>query len=574
MREIRGIAAAPGIAIGPLFKYSAGDIAPEEHPVGDTTAEWRRLADALDRAGEQLQAVHDKAAREAGAKTAEIFDAQAAMLQDPELLDLCRKELEIRQVNIEVVWQSSSEHFAKKLEALGNDYLRARAADVRDVAHRVLRLLAGDAIQGPLGPTEPSIIVASDLTPSDTIMLDKAMVLGFCTEAGGETSHTAILSRGLGLPAIVGVGPELMALQAGSRAILDGTAGLLLIDPEPAALAQWENRKSTHDGLYASALELCREPAVTLDGKQVEVVANIGSLSGGRAAIENGAEGVGLLRTEFLYLERSTLPDEAEQLEAYRAILDVFDMRPVVLRTIDIGGDKAIPYLNLPIESNPFLGVRGLRLCLARPELFKPQLRAALQASVGHNLKIMFPMVATLEEVQVARKLVDDCLAELAREGKPVAEKIEIGVMVEIPSAAVLAEQIAPAVDFFSIGTNDLTQYTMAADRTNAQLSHLASAFSPAVLRLINWVIEAGHRHGKWVGVCGELAGEPLAIPILLGLGLDEFSMNPPAIPLAKQILRRLTTLQCKELAEQALLLGNPQQVKNLVVDRLPWINS
>lgn len=406
MRQIRGIPAAPGIAIGPLFKYSKEAIVLEQHHVSDIDAEWQRFTNALNRAEEQLRLVYQKALGETGAKSAEIFDAQAAMLQDPELLSLCRKELETRQVNIEVVWQSSAEHFARTLDALDNDYLRARAADVHDVESRVLRLLAGGLMKASFEPAEPSIIIANDLTPSDTIMLDKEMVLGFCTAKGGETSHTAILARGLGLPAVVGVGLELMSLQAGSQAILDGGDGFMLVDPEPSARTQWEEKKRTRDNLYTNAVELCHEPAVTLDGKQVEVVANIGSLDGAHAALEKGAEGVGLLRTEFLYLERNTLPDEAEQLQAYQAILEVFGMRPVVLRTLDIGGDKAVPYLNLTVESNPFLGMRGLRLCLARPELFKPQLRAALQASVDHNLKIMFPMVATLEEVDVARRLV------------------------------------------------------------------------------------------------------------------------------------------------------------------------
>jgi len=306
----------------------------------------------------------------------------------------------------------------------------------------------------------------------------------------------------------------------------------------------------------------------------VEVVANIGNIDDARTAFANGAEGVGLLRTEFLYLERQILPDEAEQAKAYGSILDVFGSQPVVLRTLDIGGDKAIPYLNLPTESNPFLGVRGLRLCLRRPDLFKPQLRAALRASAGHNLKIMFPMVTAIDEVRAARQMLDSCREELHREGKPVAQEIEVGMMVEVPAAAIMAEVFAPHVDFFSIGTNDLTQYALAADRTNPALASLASAFSPAVFTLIDWVIQAAHRHGKWVGVCGELAGEPLAIPILLGLELDEFSMNSPTIPLAKQVLRKLTTAECKDLARRALLLGNSQEIQRLVQEDLPWIKT
>ncbi|HZW02327.1 MAG TPA: phosphoenolpyruvate--protein phosphotransferase, partial [Anaerolineaceae bacterium] len=315
----------------------------------------------------------------------------------------------------------------------------------------------------------------------------------------------------------------------------------------------------------AAAFERASQPAVTADGRPVEVVANIGNVESARFALQNGAEGVGLLRSEFLYLERTTLPSEEEQYQAYRAILDEFGQLPVILRTLDIGGDKELPYLQLEPEMNPFLGVRALRLCLMRPDLFKPQLRAALRAGVAHNLKIMFPMVATPGEIRAARQVLDECRRELAAEGKAFAEDIEIGIMVEIPSAAIMADLLADEVDFFSIGTNDLTQYTMAADRTNGHLDYLASAFHPAVLRLTASVIEAAHRKGKWVGMCGELAGEPLAIPILLGLGLDEFSMNPPAIPGAKEMIRQLSTVETAEVARQALNLDDPEAIQALV---------
>ena len=572
MKQIHGIPAAPGIAIGPVFHYRPVKLAIEKYAISDTAAEWVRLEAALSAAASQLEAIYDKAVQETGAQNAEIFQAQSEMLRDPELLDLCRQELEQRLVNVEAAWLVASEHFAQELEGMQNEYFRARAADVRDVANRVLRQLAGAEDHAAAALAEPSIVIANDLTPSDTILLDKTYILGFCTATGGETSHTAILARSLGLPAIVGAGETILSLPAASQTILDGSGGDLWVDPDPQTVADWQGEARLRQELHATALSLCREPAVTRDGVRVEVVANIGGVNGARHAVEQGAEGVGLLRTEFLFLERTSLPDEEEQFQAYCAILDVFGELPVVLRTIDIGGDKDIPYMNLKVESNPFLGVRGLRLCLARPELFKTQLRAALRAAPGHNLKIMFPMVATLGEVRQARRLVDECLVELRGEGRPLAAKVEIGIMVEIPSAALLADRIAPAVDFFSIGTNDLTQYTLAVDRTNAGLSYLTSAFSPAVLGLIGQVIQAGHRLGRWVGVCGELAGEPLAIPILLGLGLDEFSMNPPAVPLAKQIIRRLSVPECRELAQAALALENPQEVKELVGKKMPWI--
>jgi len=573
VREIRGIAAAPGIAVGPIYKYAADAVELEVRRVSDVDGEWRRLTTALKAAIEQLRAVREKAMMSTGADSAAIFEAQAAMLADPELLAVCRKELESRRVNVEVPWRDAVEHFAISLEALESDYLRARAADVRDVGERVLRLLTNGQQDAP-SLRRPSIVVAEDLTPSDTVMLDKALVLGFCTAGGGATSHTAILARGLGMPAVVGAGSSLMSVSDGATAVVNGDDGFLLVDPEPEVVTHWEAQRLMRVGLTAEAHALCWEPAVTRDGRRVEVVANIGNIDDARTAVANGAEGVGLLRTEFLYLERQTLPDEAEQAKAYGSILDVFGSQPVVLRTLDIGGDKAIPYLNLPTESNPFLGVRGLRLCLRRPDLFKPQLRAALRASAGHNLKIMFPMVTAIDEVRAARQMLDSCREELHREEKPVAQEIEVGIMVEVPAAAIMAEVFAPHVDFFSIGTNDLTQYALAADRTNPALASLASAFSPAVFTLIDWVIQAAHRHGKWVGVCGELAGEPLALPILLGLELDEFSTNSPAIPLAKQVLRQLTTAECRDLARRALLLGNSQEVQRLVQEDLPWIKT
>jgi phosphoenolpyruvate-protein phosphotransferase len=404
-------------------------------------------------------------------------------------------------------------------------------------------------------------------------MLDKSLVLGFCTAEGGATSHTAILARGLGLPAVVGAGAEVLEVADGATLVLDGGDGRLLVEPDEETVADCETRQASAAAVLAQALAQAREPAVTCDGHRVEIVANIGNVEEAQAAVEAGAEGVGLLRTEFLYLERDHLPDEEEQYRAYRAITDVCGDRPVILRTLDIGGDKELPYLDLAHETNPFLGVRAIRLCLARPELFKSQLRAALRAAAGRNLKLMFPMVATVAEVRAARAVLEECRAELLAEGQPMAEEMEIGIMVEVPAAALMADHLAAEVDFFSIGTNDLSQYALAADRTNAQVAPLASGFQPAVLRLVRDVVAAAHAQDKWVGLCGELAGEPLAIPILLGLGLDEFSMNPPAIPLAKQIIRTLTLDEARELAQAALELDNPDAVQALVRERMPAVS-
>ena len=387
---------------------------------------------------------------------------------------------------------------------------------------------------------------------------------------GSATSHSAILARGLGLPAIAGVGPEVINISNGSRVILDGSNGVLLINPSTETIRIYQKRLDTSNAIRSGSLKHAQEPAITQDGRRVDVGANIGNIEGGQSALDNGAEGVGLFRTEFLYLERSDLPDEEEQYHAYRMILDLFGDKPVILRTLDIGGDKDLPYLDLPSEMNPFLGLRALRLCIARPELFKPQLRAALRAGVGRNLKIMFPMVATLSEVQTARSILEECRDELVAEKKPAANNIEVGIMVEIPSAAIMADHLAPEVDFFSIGTNDLSQYTLAADRTNPTVASLSNAFQPSVLRLVRDVIRAAHAHSKWVGMCGELAGEPLAVPILIGLGLDEFSMSPPMVPTIKQIIRSINASEMESLAEEALNLDSPEKITGLVRERVP----
>ena len=573
MRTLRGIAASRGIAIGPAFHFRRAGLHFERCTVEDPAAEWARFQTALETAREQLADVYAKAKAESGAKQAAIFQAHALMLDDPELLDTVRTAIEKQCVNAESALSDAAEMYAQMLEALDDEYLSARAADVRDVATRILCILLSVAESPCAGLAVPSIILARDLTPSDTVMLDKSLVLGFCTAEGGATSHTAILARGLGLPAVVGAGPDALDVPDGATLVLDGSEGTLLVEPDKEMVAGYRVRQTAAATVLAQARQMAHEPAVTRDGHRVEVVANIGNVEGAQAALEAGAEGVGLLRTEFLYLERDHLPDEDEQYRAYRAIVDVFGDLPVILRTLDIGGDKDLPYLDLPDEMNPFLGLRAIRLCLARPELFKSQLRAALRAGAGRNLKVMFPMVATVAEVRSARAVLEECGAELLAKGQPVAEEMEIGIMVEVPAAALMADHLGRQVDFFSIGTNDLSQYTLAADRTNAQLAPLATGFQPAVLRLVRDVITAAHAQHKWVGLCGELAGEPLAIPILLGLGLDEFSVNPPAIPLSKQIIRALTLEEAREVAQAALKLDSPEAIRALVRELVPAAN-
>ena len=573
MRTICGVSASRGIATGPAFQFHKKDLTFARFPITDSGTELDRFRRAVTQARSELAGIQAKAEAESGTEEAAVFEAHAMMLEDPELLDSVRESIESEHQNAETALTDVAEMYAQMLEALDDEYLSERAVDIRDVSRRVLRILCGAQDSPTEGLTVPSIILAEDLTPSDTVMLDKSLVLGFCMATGGATSHTAILARGLALPAVIGAGNAILDIADGTTLIVDGDTGTLLIEPDTDTVVACQMAREGNQRLLADARELAHEPATTKDGHTVEVVANVSNVELARAALKDGAEGIGLLRSEFVYLERESLPDEEEQFQAYRSILEVFGDLPVILRTLDIGGDKKLPYLPLADEMNPFLGLRAIRLCLARPELFKPQLRAALRAGHGHNLKLMFPMVATVEEIRAGRAILEECRRELESEGTPVADHMEIGTMVEIPAAAVTADLLAQEVDFFSIGTNDLCQYTMAADRTNANVSDLADAFHPAVLRMVQLVINAAHAQGKWVGLCGEMAGEPLAVPILLGLGLDEFSMNPPAIPIAKQIIRSLTTGEAEELALATLEVRSPEEVKALVRERVPAAN-
>ena len=574
MKKLNGVAASRGICIGPAFQFLRTELNTEKKDISDPEAEIARLDAAIQTAKDQIQSIYEKALTESSEADAEIFQAHKMILDDPELITTIKKRIQDEKINCEFSVYETAKQFAATMAAMEDEYFAARAADIMDVANRLLRVLMNVAESPTTGLKEPSIILADDLTPSDTVLLDKSMVLGFCIAHGSCTSHTAILARGLGLPAVAGAGAEVMDVSTDDLLVVDGTNGEVIIAPDTATESQYRKRMETSKNIQAEALKFAKDKAATTDGVELEIAANIGNVEDAKFAIENGAEGVGLLRTEFLYLERNALPTEEEQYKAYKAILEVFGNHPVVLRTLDVGGDKEIPYLNLEKEMNPFLGERALRLCLNRPDIFKPQLKAALRAGVGHNLKIMFPMVATISCVRRAMAVVSECKAEMKKEGVPFADDAEIGIMVEIPSAAVIADQLAKEVDFFSIGTNDLSQYTMAADRTNPRVAEFSNAFQPAVLRLIKMVIEAAHAEHKWVGMCGELAGEPLAAPILVGLGLDEFSMSPPFIPLVKQIIRNLKAEEMVDLANGALQLESPEDIQDFVKKEVPFITE
>ncbi len=560
-----GISASPGIAIGPVFRYTDPDLTIPSYKIQDLDSELERFDVALATASVQLTELQTKAESEASAEEAAIFNAHSLFLQDPTLISAVHEAIREQGSNAEAAWMEAIDVNALKMEALEDEHLRSRAADIRDVGHRVLRILLDVAESDLSALTTPSIILAHDLTPSDTVRLNKSLVLGFCTAEGGPTSHTAILAKALGLPAIVGLGPELLDLTEGAPLLVDGELGEVIADPSDTTRQEYENRRKKATTMKNAELEAAHEPAITQDGHQVKIVANVGNSEDAQFALVQGAEGIGLLRTEFLYLDRQLAPNEDEQLAVYDSILDVMENRPVVVRTLDVGGDKELPYLDLGKETNPFLGWRAIRMCLDQPDFFKIQLRALLRASPGHDLRVMFPMIATIDEVRRARTLLNEARDEVEAAGHPCADRIQVGIMVEVPSVAVLADIFAREVDFFSIGTNDLTQYTMAAERTNEKVAHLGDACHPAVLRQIRSILQAAHSEGIWVGLCGELAGEPDAIPILLGLGLDEFSMAPTSIPRAKTILRSWSKAEATQLAKEVLDFDSAEDVRERV---------
>jgi phosphotransferase system enzyme I (PtsI) len=563
MRTLKGIAASAGIAVGKAYVYRPVELAVDRWRVEDTEAELARLQRALEESREQLAGIHAKAQAEVGEDTARIFEAHLLFLDDPVLLEEVRGKIETERLNAEAALADAIEGYAAIFEALEDEYMRARAADVRDVGQRVLRNLLGGGAEPLTELSSPAIVVARDLTPSDTAQMNKEMVLGFCTAMGGTTSHTAIMARILGIPAVVGLGDAALSVRHGYTLILDGGEGVVRVAPDGETMERYARLEREFKVRRDEAKVAAQSPARTRDGHRVEMVANIGDVDSARIALEYGAEGVGLLRTEFLYLDRTTMPSEEEQYEAYHAVAELMGQRPLIIRTLDIGGDKQLPYLDIGEELNPFLGWRAIRLCLEQTDLFKAQLRTILRAGHGHNVKVMFPMIADLDEVRRAKALLAEARAELQAADIPFASDVEVGIMVEVPAAAIAADVLAPEVDFFSIGTNDLIQYTMACDRTNEKVAYLYQPLHPAILRLIKGVIEAAHVAGKWVGMCGEMAGEPLAIPILLGLGLDEFSMNAAAIPEAKAIIRSLSLAEAKGIAANALSLPSAEEIRS-----------
>ena len=574
---LSGCPASPGIAIGPVVIYQTAVFGVTQQQADNPQVEWQQLLWACSTARHQIQILRQKAATR-GKEESAIFDAHLLYLEDPTVIEQARQRILDQGLSAAAAWKAVIDETIAVYQSLKDSYLQARAADVSDVGQRVLQLLTGTEIV-PLELKEPAILVTTDLSPSQTAQLDPSKVLGICTVAGGATSHSGILARSLGIPTVVGVGSELLHLQNGTLIALDGETGQVWVKPDNTQLSELQAKRNSKLSAQQTLRTAAQQLAVTHDGRQVKVMANICGVADAQIALDNGADGVGLLRSEFLYLERDTAPTEDEQLEVYQAIAlqshyanaEILSSHPLIIRTLDIGGDKPLSYLHLPSEANPFLGWRGIRVLLDYPDLLKTQLRAIVRASHQHPIKVMFPLISSVREVRAAKALLTTVQSELHQADIPFDEAMEVGIMVEVPAAVVMADQLAAEVDFFSIGTNDLSQYVLAADRTNPKVATLADAFEPAVLRMIQQTVIAAHNAGIWVSICGELASSVLATPILVGLGVDELSMNPPAIPAVKAAISQLTMTEAEVIAREVLQLPSADAVREYVN---AWLNQ
>ncbi|WP_206881417.1 phosphoenolpyruvate--protein phosphotransferase [Alicyclobacillus mali (ex Roth et al. 2021)] len=561
----RGVAASDGVAVAKAWLIAPSEPSVERVEIADPQAEWARVERAIAAAKEELAALRQTALDKLGEAEAQLFVAHAQMLDDPELTGQIRQAIEAERVNAEWAVKSVIDTLVGLFDALDDEYMRQRAADVRDVGGRLLRHLQGDGGASLADLAEPVVLVARDLAPSDTVQLDPAFVRAFVTDIGGRTSHTAIMARSLGIPAVVGLGDITAHVASGQVLAVDGSEGLVVVEPNEEELKRFSAQVERQQWERSRLAALRDAESVTPDGRRVEIAGNIGTPAEVAQVLAQGGEGIGLFRSEFLYMNRETAPTEEEQFAAYKEVAEAMALRPVIVRTLDVGGDKGIPYLGLPHEDNPFLGYRAIRVCLDQRELFAAQLRAILRASHYGKLRVMFPMIATVEEVRAAKRELEAAKQALREEGVPFDEDIEVGIMIEIPAAAVVADRLAREVDFFSIGTNDLIQYTLACDRLNERISHLYQPLNPSVLRLVKMVIDGAHAEGKWVGMCGELAGDPRATAILLGLGLDEFSMSAGSILKVRDVVRNTRYEDAKALAARALEADTESDVLKLL---------
>ncbi|HCY1547887.1 TPA: phosphoenolpyruvate--protein phosphotransferase [Staphylococcus aureus] len=563
---IKGIAASDGVAIAKAYLLVEPDLTFDKNEkVTDVEGEVAKFNSAIEASKVELTKIRNNAEVQLGADKAAIFDAHLLVLDDPELIQPIQDKIKNENANAATALTDVTTQFVTIFESMDNEYMKERAADIRDVSKRVLSHILGVELPNPSMIDESVVIVGNDLTPSDTAQLNKEFVQGFATNIGGRTSHSAIMSRSLEIPAIVGTKSITQEVKQGDMIIVDGLNGDVIVNPTEDELIAYQDKRERYFADKKELQKLRDADTVTVDGVHAELAANIGTPNDLPGVIENGAQGIGLYRTEFLYMGRDQMPTEEEQFEAYKEVLEAMGGKRVVVRTLDIGGDKELSYLNLPEEMNPFLGYRAIRLCLAQQDIFRPQLRALLRASVYGKLNIMFPMVATINEFREAKAILLEEKENLKNEGHDISDDIELGIMVEIPATAALADVFAKEVDFFSIGTNDLIQYTLAADRMSERVSYLYQPYNPSILRLVKQVIEASHKEGKWTGMCGEMAGDETAIPLLLSLGLDEFSMSATSILKARRQINGLSKNEMTELANRAVDCATQEEVIELV---------
>lgn len=568
---MKGIGVSPGISIGKVFLKEEIGAKVEKKNIENISDEIAKLNAAIEKSLKEVKSIYEYALKNLGEKEAEIFSAHKLMLEDPEFIDFIKEKIKLESVNAEWGVKEASNKYISILENMDNEYLKERAADIKDISKRLINNLMGIENISLSTLEEECIIVSKDLTPSDTAQMRKDKALGFVTEVGGRTSHTSIMARTLELPAVVGVKDMTKSVKNNDIIIIDGEEGTVIINPTQDEINTYKEKRKAFEEFKNKLKELKNSKSISKDGYKVEIAGNIGTPNDIDKVIENGGEGVGLYRTEFLYMDRDKLPTEEEQFESYKIVAEKLEGRPLVIRTLDVGGDKELPYLEMPKEMNPFLGYRAIRLCLDRVDIFKVQLRAILRASAYGNIKIMFPMISSLKEFRDAKQILEEVKNELRVEKIPFNENIEVGIMVEIPSAAIQSDVFAKEVDFFSIGTNDLIQYTLAVDRGNENISYLYSQYHPAVLRLIKMTIENGHKEGIWVGMCGEAAGDERLIPILLGMGLDEFSMSASSILKARYIIKNISKIEMENMIEEILNLETPLQVKQYIDEKITF---
>lgn len=560
--RIQGISGSRGVAVGNVYRYIQEEIVIPDYTVADDKVEEEigKFAAAMAATLKQLDTIRQKALDEMGPEEAAIFEAHMQIAQDPSLSDGIKSLVESSHTNVVAATAQTIETFANIFLGMEDPYMRERGADIKDIGDRLMRNMLGMNPRGLSHISGEVILVAQDLAPSDTASLDKNVVKGIVTAAGGPTSHAAIMARTLEIPAVMGVG-DIESFVDGDKAVVLGTDGIVEINPSDADWDEYTNQAAAFQEELKRLRESANLEATTTDGHHVELFGNIGKAKDAKNALTMGAQGIGLYRTEFLYMENDELPAEDVQFEEYKKVAQDMKGTPVIIRTMDIGGDKELKCLDLPSEMNPFLGYRAIRISLNRPDIFKVQLRALLRASAFGDIHIMYPMIASVEEVKQANAMLDECKEELTAEGKEFNKDIKVGIMIEVPAAAVISPILAKYVDFFSIGTNDLCQYTLAVDRMNEAIGSLYQPLHPGVLRLIKHVIDASHEHGKFTGMCGELAGDPVATMILLGLGLDEFSMTASSIPLIKNILRSVSKAECEEVANKALTMDTAEEI-------------